>query len=69
MISSPIVVHRPSITGGRRVALHRQGRDEFLGLAHSDHDLAMFLESAGVADPVAIHAADPSAETLRVTAR
>jgi hypothetical protein len=37
---APIVVHRPSPTGGRRVSMRRGGRDEILGLAHSDHDLA-----------------------------
>ncbi|MEV6781685.1 hypothetical protein [Streptomyces sp. NPDC051098] len=31
--------------------LHRHGRDEILGLAHSDHDLVVFLEAAGVMDP------------------
>ncbi|MDX3801705.1 hypothetical protein [Streptomyces sp. AK04-3B] len=30
---------RPSQSGGGRVTLHLRGRDEILGLAHSDHDL------------------------------
>ncbi|MGA4863695.1 hypothetical protein ACPB9J_13730 [Streptomyces lavendulocolor] len=51
MGSAPVVVHRPSQSGGRRVTLHRHGRDEILSLAHSDHDLVVFLEAAGVIDP------------------
>jgi hypothetical protein len=51
MDSAPIVVHRLSSTGGRRVTVRRQGRDEILGLAHSDHDLVVFLEAAGILDP------------------
>ncbi|MCX4579005.1 hypothetical protein OHB41_38640 [Streptomyces sp. NBC_01571] len=54
MISAPIVVHRPSISGGRRVTVHRHGQDLVLGTAHSDHDLVVFLEGAGVSDPDAI---------------
>ncbi|MGW7463733.1 hypothetical protein ACWGJT_03270 [Streptomyces xantholiticus] len=48
---APIVVHRLSETGGRRVTVHRHGRDEVLGVAFSDHDLVLFLESAGVTEP------------------
>ncbi|MGW7259520.1 hypothetical protein [Streptomyces sp. NPDC054834] len=54
MTSVPIIVHRPVGTGGRRVTVHRHGRDEVLGTAYSDHDLVVFLEGAGVADPEAI---------------
>ncbi|AWW41777.1 MULTISPECIES: hypothetical protein [Streptomyces] len=54
MTSAPIVVHRPSSTGGRRVTVHRHGRDEILGTAYSDHDLVVFLEGAGIADPETI---------------
>ncbi|MER6075102.1 hypothetical protein ABT187_41135 [Streptomyces sp. NPDC001817] len=50
MISAPIVVHRPAGTSGRRVTVHRQGRDEVLGTAHRDHDLVVFFEGAGIAD-------------------
>ncbi|MFE9813153.1 hypothetical protein [Streptomyces sp. NPDC005548] len=50
MSSTPIVVHRPSISGGRRVTVHRRGRDEILGTAYSDLDLVVFLEAAGIAD-------------------
>jgi hypothetical protein len=52
--SAPIVVHRPSISGGRRGTVHSGGRDEIIGTAYSDHDLVAFLEGAGVADPGAI---------------
>ncbi|PWS51337.1 hypothetical protein DLE01_13140 [Streptomyces sp. FT05W] len=51
MRSAPIVVHRPSAAGGRRVTVHRRGRDEVLGTAYSDHDLVVFLEALGVPDP------------------
>ncbi|MFF0191171.1 hypothetical protein [Streptomyces sp. NPDC005244] len=51
MNGAPIVVHRPSSTGGRRVTVHRHGRDEILGTAYSDQDLVVFLEAAGIFDP------------------
>lgn len=51
MISAPIVVHRPFISGGRRVTVHSSGRDEILGTAYGDHDLVVFLESIGIDDP------------------
>ncbi|MEV8103173.1 hypothetical protein [Streptomyces sp. NPDC088135] len=54
MGKAPIVVHRPSLSGGRRVSVHRNGRDEILGLARSDHDLTVFLEAAGIIDPESI---------------
>ncbi|MET8724074.1 hypothetical protein [Streptomyces misionensis] len=54
MSSVPIVVHRPSLSGGRRVTVRRRGQDEILGTAYSDHDLVVFLEGAGVADPEAL---------------
>jgi hypothetical protein len=44
-------VHRPSLSGGRKVSVHRHGRGEILGTAFSDHDLVVFLEGAGIADP------------------
>ncbi|MBQ0851425.1 hypothetical protein J8N05_24980 [Streptomyces sp. BH-SS-21] len=46
-----IVVHRLAASGGRRVSVHRGGRAEILGLAHSDHDLIAFLEAAGLSSP------------------
>ncbi|MFD9044007.1 type 1 glutamine amidotransferase family protein [Streptomyces bottropensis] len=54
MTRAPIVVHRPSLLGGRRVTVHSSGRDEILGTAYSDHDLVVFLEGAGVAEPEAV---------------
>ncbi|MGW0886079.1 hypothetical protein [Streptomyces sp. NPDC002671] len=54
MTTTPIVVHQPSISGGRRVTVHSGGRDEILGTAYSDHDLIVFLEGASVADPEAV---------------
>ncbi|MFE2537278.1 hypothetical protein [Streptomyces sp. NPDC059371] len=54
MTDAPIVVHRPSRTGGRRVTVHRHGRDEILGTAYSDHDLVVFLGDVGIADPDAV---------------
>ncbi|MFE9882497.1 hypothetical protein [Streptomyces sp. NPDC005784] len=48
MASAPVVVHRPSLSGGRRVSVHRHGRDEILGVAYSD--LVVFLEEAGISD-------------------
>jgi hypothetical protein len=53
--SAPIVVHRPFHTGGgRRVTVNRRGQDELLGTAYSDHDLVVFLEDVGVAEPEGI---------------
>ncbi|MFD7094051.1 hypothetical protein [Streptomyces xanthophaeus] len=48
MESVPVVVHRCRPSGGRQVIMHREGREEILGLAHSDRDLIMFLEAVGV---------------------
>ncbi|MFF4962318.1 hypothetical protein [Streptomyces sp. NPDC001222] len=49
--TAPIIVHRPSAVGGRRVTVRTRGYDEFLGTAYSDHDLIVFLEASGVTDP------------------
>ncbi|MFF4846239.1 hypothetical protein [Streptomyces collinus] len=54
MDRAPIVVHRPSVWGGRAVTVHRHGGDEILGTAYSDHDLVVILEGAGIATPAAI---------------
>ncbi|MGN9796361.1 hypothetical protein ACTMTU_35505 [Streptomyces sp. OZ13] len=51
MSTAPIAVHRLSASAGRRVTAHFLGRDEILGTAYSDHDLVVFLEAAGIADP------------------
>ncbi|MFK4225325.1 hypothetical protein [Streptomyces sp. NPDC019890] len=45
MSDAPIVVHRPTGTGGRRVTI----RAQIAGLAHSD-DLIEFLRRAGMPD-------------------
>ncbi|MGW6203705.1 hypothetical protein ACWF9B_08675 [Streptomyces sp. NPDC055089] len=50
MAAAPIVVHRVSPTGGRRVTAY----GHILGLAHDDRDLVEFLRRAGL----------PSAESL-----
>ncbi len=34
--------------------MHSSGQDEILGTAYSHHDLVVFLEGTGVADPEAI---------------
>ncbi|MFE1329736.1 hypothetical protein [Streptomyces microflavus] len=47
MEHAPIVVHWPSASDGRRVT----ARGRILGLAHSDHDLVVFLADAGLLDP------------------
>ncbi|NEB19710.1 hypothetical protein [Streptomyces coelicoflavus] len=54
MTSAPIVVHQPSHTGGRKGTVHRHSQDEILGTAYSDHDLVVFLEGAGLAEPETI---------------
>ncbi|MGW4051505.1 hypothetical protein ACWENA_11785 [Streptomyces sp. NPDC004779] len=46
MGDTPIVVHQPSPTGGRRVT----ARGEILGLAHDDTDVIEFLRRAGLPD-------------------
>ncbi|MEU4173286.1 hypothetical protein AB0F46_41415 [Streptomyces sp. NPDC026665] len=50
MGNAPVVVHRPSNTGGRKVTLRSQGHNATLGTAHSDHDLVVFLGAAGITD-------------------
>ncbi|MFE5523479.1 hypothetical protein ACFQ9Q_38035 [Streptomyces virginiae] len=51
MDSAPIVVHPPFPSGGRLVSLRHQDREGALGVAYSDDDLVVFLESAGVVSP------------------
>ncbi|WP_328316129.1 hypothetical protein [Streptomyces sp. NBC_00388] len=46
MDSTPIVVHPPAPSGGRRVTI--QG--EIAGLAHGDADVVEFLRRAGLLD-------------------
>lgn len=51
-MAAPIVVHRPSSSGGRRVTVQRHGQEVgYLGIAHSDRELEVFLEQAGILDP------------------
>ncbi|MFF5973433.1 hypothetical protein ACFY7C_18100 [Streptomyces sp. NPDC012769] len=52
MSEAPIIVHPPSPSGGRRVTVQARGQEVgYLGLAHSDHELVVFLEGAGLLDP------------------
>ncbi|MEW1634220.1 hypothetical protein AB0469_09110 [Streptomyces sp. NPDC093801] len=51
MEHAPIVVHRVSPSGGRRVSLRAGGRESVLGVAHSDPDVIEFLRRAEVPDP------------------
>ncbi|WP_069752747.1 hypothetical protein [Streptomyces sp. EN16] len=51
MTSALVVVHRLSISGGRRVTLHDRGRNQILVTAYGDHYLVVFLGGAGVAEP------------------
>ncbi|MEV7252574.1 hypothetical protein [Streptomyces cyaneofuscatus] len=45
-MNAPIVIHRPSATGGRRVT----NRGQILGLAQGDGDVLEFLRRAGLPD-------------------
>ncbi|MFE9912925.1 hypothetical protein [Streptomyces clavifer] len=45
-MNAPIVIHRPSVTGGRRVTI----RGQIAGLAHDDGDVVEFLRRAGLPD-------------------
>ncbi|MFJ6783570.1 hypothetical protein [Streptomyces yangpuensis] len=51
MDHAPILVHRISTTGGRRVVIRIRGVDTLLGVAHSDADLIEFLRRIEVPDP------------------
>ncbi|MFJ5547525.1 MULTISPECIES: hypothetical protein [unclassified Streptomyces] len=51
MRHAPIVVHRISPSGGRRVTLRTEGHEDILGLARSDADVIEFLRRAEVPDP------------------
>ncbi|MDX2389536.1 MULTISPECIES: hypothetical protein [unclassified Streptomyces] len=51
MDRAPILVHRISTTGGRRVVIRIRGVDTVLGVAHSDADLIEFLRRIEVPDP------------------
>ncbi|MFD6918570.1 hypothetical protein [Streptomyces virginiae] len=51
MDHAPILVHRISPTGGRRVAIRIHGVDTVLGIAYSDTDLTEFLRRIDLPDP------------------
>jgi hypothetical protein len=46
MSETPILIHRPGGTGGRRVTI----RAQVAGLARSDNDVIEFLRRAGLPD-------------------
>ncbi|HBF80476.1 MAG TPA: hypothetical protein DD420_11290 [Streptomyces sp.] len=45
-MGAPVVIHRPSPTGGRRVTI----RGQIAGLAAGDFDVVEFLRRAGLDD-------------------
>ncbi|MFD4150997.1 hypothetical protein, partial [Streptomyces goshikiensis] len=51
MEHAPILVHRISPVGGRRVVIRICGVETFLGVAFSDVDLIEFLRRIEIADP------------------
>lgn len=51
MERAPILVHRISPSGGRRVVIRIRGVDTVLGVAHSDADLIEFLRRLDLTDP------------------
>ncbi|QNA77616.1 hypothetical protein C8250_042880 [Streptomyces sp. So13.3] len=51
MRSAPIVVHRLSAAGGRRVTARAQDVEQILGVAYNDRDVIEFLRRVGIDDP------------------
>lgn len=51
MEHAPILVHRISPSGGRRVVIRIAGVDTVLGTAYSDRDLVEFLRRIDLPDP------------------
>jgi hypothetical protein len=51
MDRAPILVHRISPSGGRRVVIRVRGVDTVLGTAYSDRDLIEFLRRIDLPDP------------------
>lgn len=51
MDRAPILVHRISPSGGRRVVIRIRGVDTVLGTAYSDRDLIEFLRRIDLPDP------------------
>ncbi|MCX5195282.1 hypothetical protein OOK31_15450 [Streptomyces sp. NBC_00249] len=60
MEHAPIVVHRVSPSGGRRVSLRVQDRETALGVAYSDADVIEFLRRAEVPDPDELVLGEPT---------
>ncbi|MFD6969591.1 hypothetical protein [Streptomyces sp. NPDC059949] len=50
MEHAPILVHRISPSGGRRVVIRIRGVDTVLGVAYSDRDLIEFLRRLDIPD-------------------
>ncbi|MEU3665726.1 hypothetical protein [Streptomyces virginiae] len=48
---APILVHRISPSGGRRVVIRIAGVDTVLGIAYNDADLIEFLRRIDLPDP------------------
>ncbi|WP_327417594.1 hypothetical protein [Streptomyces sp. NBC_01233] len=61
MDRAPILVHRISASGGRRVVIRVHGVDTVLGVAHSDADLIEFLRRIDLPDPEDLVHGDSSA--------
>ncbi|MCX4801803.1 hypothetical protein OG594_09080 [Streptomyces sp. NBC_01214] len=61
MEHAPILVHRISPTGGRRVVIRIHGVDTVLGVAYSDADLIEFLRRIDLPDPEDMVHGDSSA--------
>ncbi|MCZ4103206.1 hypothetical protein [Streptomyces sp. H39-C1] len=51
MTSAPIVVHRLSPSGGRRVTARARDVEQILGVAYNDRDVLEFLRRVGIDDP------------------
>ncbi|KOV07532.1 hypothetical protein [Streptomyces sp. XY533] len=51
MEHAPILVHRISPSGGRRVVIRIAGVDTVLGIAYNDADLIEFLRRIDLPDP------------------
>ncbi|MFJ3834468.1 hypothetical protein ACIPY6_03005 [Streptomyces sp. NPDC090054] len=51
MERAPIVVHRISPSGGRRVTIRVRGADTVLGVAYTDRDVIEFLRRLEVPEP------------------
>ncbi|MFB8393627.1 hypothetical protein [Streptomyces yangpuensis] len=61
MEHAPILVHRISAAGGRRVVIRIRGVDTVLGVAYSDRDLVEFLRRIDLPDPEDMVAGDSPA--------